>query len=137
MSELRPTSLDDFGFIEALREYVAAAPADPRITLSVDDSVDIAPHSGAALFRIVQEAMLNIRKHAGARGIWIDLARRADSMVEMRIRDDGRGFDPSLRVRGHFGLLTMRERAEALGGRLELQSRPGSGTELRIVIPMS
>jgi two-component system, NarL family, sensor kinase len=136
MSELRPTSLDDFGFIEALREYVAAAPSHPRITLSVDENVALQAQAGAAMFRIVQEALLNIRKHARADAIWIELGRRDDATVELCIRDDGIGFDPSLPVRGHFGLLTVRERAEALGGRLELRSGPGNGTELRIVVPM-
>src|SRR5207253_496529 len=116
MSDLRPTSLDDFGFIEALREYVAAAPSHPRITLSVGDNVAPGPQTGTALFRILQEAMLNVRKHARAGEISIDVARVSASMVELRIRDDGSGFDPSLPVRGHFGLITMRERAEALGG---------------------
>jgi two-component system NarL family sensor kinase len=137
MTELRPSVLDDFGFVEALRDYVATSGENPKITLSVaDDDLAIGPQSGVALFRIVQEAMLNVRKHAEASQVWIELARAADAMVELRIRDNGRGFDPSLPVRGHFGLATMRERAEALGGLLETSSRPGSGTELRIVIPM-
>jgi len=137
MTELRPSILDDFGFVEALREYVAAAQGSTRITLFIaDDGLAIGSNAGAALFRILQEAMLNVRKHAGADHVWIDLARTGDAMVELTIRDDGKGFDPSIPVRGHFGLATMRERAEALGGRLALRSRPGAGTELRIVIPM-
>ncbi len=137
MTELRPSILDDFGFVEALRDYVAAAQGSTRITLSIaEDGLAIGANAGAALFRILQEAMLNVRRHAGAGHVWIDLARTGDAMVELTIRDDGKGFDPSIPVRGHFGLATMRERAEALGGRLALRSRPGAGTELRIVIPM-
>jgi signal transduction histidine kinase len=137
MSELRPSILDDFGFVEALREYVAAAPDSPRITLAItDEGLELGPQAGATLFRILQEAMLNIRKHAGASHVWIELARADSGIAELSIRDDGSGFDPSKRLRGHFGLQTMRERAEALGGRLELRSRPGSGTELRIIVPM-
>jgi two-component system NarL family sensor kinase len=137
MTELRPSILDDFGFVEALRDYVAAAQDGTRISLSVaDDDLAIGSLAGAALFRILQEAMLNVRKHSGAGQVWIELTRADDRAVELRIRDDGRGFDPSLPVRGHFGLATMRERAEALGGRFEVHSRPGAGTELRIVVPM-
>jgi two-component system NarL family sensor kinase len=137
MTELRPSILDDFGFVEALRDYVTAAQSGTRITLSIaDDELAIGPQAGVALFRILQEAMLNVRKHANAGQVWIELERTADAMVELRIRDDGRGFDPSLPVRGHFGLATMRERTEALGGRFELGSRPGGGTELRIILPL-
>jgi two-component system NarL family sensor kinase len=137
MTELRPSILDDFGFVEALREYVAAAPVPPRITLSVAaGNLAIGPQAGVALFRILQEAMLNVRRHSRAENVSIDLRRTGDAMIELRIRDDGSGFDPRRPVRGHFGLLTMRERAEALGGRLEIRSSLGGGTELRIVVPM-
>jgi two-component system NarL family sensor kinase len=137
MSELRPSILDDFGFVEALREYVAAAPVPPRLTLSIAaENLTIGSQAGVALFRILQEAMLNVRKHSGAANVSIDLRRTEGASIELRIRDDGSGFDARRPVRGHFGLLTMRERAEALGGRLEIHSSPGRGTELRIVVPM-
>jgi signal transduction histidine kinase len=136
MTELRPSILDDFGFVEALREYVAVRANGSKISLSIgDDRIAIGPRASVALFRILQEAMLNIRKHAHAEHVWITLDRAGEGRVELRIRDDGAGVDPAAPVRGHFGLLTMRERAEALGGGLEIRSGPGAGTELRIVVP--
>jgi two-component system NarL family sensor kinase len=138
MTELRPSTLDDFGFVEALREYAATAGNDSEVSLSIDDeALKLGPEAGVALFRILQEAMLNIRKHARAGRVWIDLLREGDGRAELRIRDDGVGFDTASPVRGHFGLLAMRERAEALGGSFEIRSRVGGGTELRIVVPTS
>ncbi len=99
------------------------------------ERIAIGPRASVALFRILQEAMLNVRKHAKADHVWITLGCAGGGQVELRIRDDGAGFDPASPIRRHFGLLTMRERAEALGGGLDITTEPGGGTELRIVVP--
>jgi two-component system, NarL family, sensor kinase len=135
-NELRPVVLDDFGFVEALREYAASlqAQGEVAVTLRVDVSCSPAPEIGVMLYRVLQEAVLNVRKHAGARGVEIELAE-ADGMLHLTVRDDGRGFDPAVQPRGHFGLLYMRERVEGCGGRLDVRSRRGSGSEVRVTVP--
>jgi len=139
MNELRPSVLDDFGASAAIREYGAALleQGDLRVRVDVDPAARAArPEVNVALFRILQEAVLNVRKHADARELAIELrADPAAGRLMLVVRDDGRGFDPALTARGHFGLLTMRERAEACGGRLEIESAAGRGTRLRVEVP--
>jgi two-component system, NarL family, sensor kinase len=137
MNDLRPTVLDDFGLNEALNEYVAAL--DP--TAPFELKLDIDPQlrnwrsgADAALFRIVQESLLNVRKHAAAKHATVTLARQGLE-VELTIADDGEGFDPDAVGPRHFGLLTMRERAEAFGGRIAIESAWGAGTKVIVRIP--
>jgi PAS domain S-box-containing protein len=136
--DLRPSVLDDLGLEAALRWY-----ADRQIRLAgLDIRLDI--HLGGrrlpaeletACFRVVQEALTNVFRHAHARRVWIELQRRAT--VELTIRDDGIGFDPrTARQRSaegaSFGLLGMQERVELLGGELDVESRPGHGASIRV-----
>ena len=130
---LRPVVLDDFGFVEALREHVAAI-ADLDVTLHVGDPSPVRPDVGIVLFRVLEEAIANVRRHADTRRVAIEVAG-GNGTVELRVRDDGRGFDSDTLPRGHFGLLYMRERVEACGGRLRVSSHPGSGTEVRATVP--
>ena len=137
MNDLRPTVLDEFGLDEALREYVAALQA-----ASFDIVLDIDPAFRArrsdtdmTLFRIVQESLLNVRKHAAAKHVQISL-RPVEREVELVVADDGEGFDPDAVAPRHFGLLTMRERTEALGGRMTIESAWGVGTKVIVRIPM-
>ena len=91
------------------------------------------------VLRIAQEAVTNALKHAGAKTVWIDL-HMDPRTLQLVVRDDGRGFELSgvfVLVGGHFGLLGMRERAERLGGSLEVSSEPGTGTEVRASIPLA
>jgi signal transduction histidine kinase len=139
MNELRPTVIDDFGASEAVREYGAALIEQDELRVRIDVDADanaVRPEVNVALFRILQEAVLNVRKHAAAKELAIELRRDGlrDTLV-LVVRDDGRGFDPRAAARGHFGLLTMRERAEACGGELEIASDPGRGTEVRVAVP--
>lgn len=138
MNELHPTVLDDLGFCVAVEEFVAAQ----RETAPFEISLDIDPAlrnwrsaTDAMLFRIVQEAFLNIRKHAGAHHVSISLEPAEGGAARLRIADDGEGFNSRLVRPGHFGLLTMRERAEALGGTLEVRSAPGQGATLVVTVP--
>jgi two-component system NarL family sensor kinase len=139
MNQLRPTVLDDFGAPEAVKDYGAALleSGELAVRLEVDPSANAArPEVNAALFRILQEAVRNVRRHAHAKELWIDLRRdAATGRIELEVRDDGRGFDPAAPARGHYGLLTMRERAEACGGALEIESAPGRGTRVRAWVP--
>jgi signal transduction histidine kinase len=93
-----------------------------------------------ACFRLVQEALTNILRHSGARHIWLEFSQ-SESVLELVVRDDGVGFDVTSTLaqpdrRGHLGLLGMRERAQILGGSLEVDSEPGRGTRIRIQFPV-
>ena len=137
MNELRPTVLDDFGFTEALREYVASlqGQAGPKVSLRIDAGLPaVRAEVGVMLFRVLQEAVLNVRKHASAQNLSLEFAAVNGSEVCLAIRDDGVGFDPDALPRGHYGLLHMKERAEACGGRLAIRSRPAAGAEVRVTV---
>ncbi len=88
------------------------------------------------LYRIAQEALANVRRHAAAHNVTLTV-RRSARAVSLTVRDDGRGFDPHAVADGHHGIIGMRERAALLGGRLRLESRPGEGTVLRVTVPLS
>jgi PAS domain S-box-containing protein len=133
-ADLRPASLDHLGLASALRQYTRAAAA--KFGLSVHfkaiglDGERLPPIVETALYRIVQEAMTNIVRHAAATQVDVLAERRGDRVVVM-IEDDGVGFDPERVARGeHFGLLGMKERVAALGGSLTIESRPGGGATL-------
>jgi len=138
MNELRPTVLDDLGLAETLAEYVATlADVVPlRASVHIDPELrDWRSEQDTMLFRVVQEAVLNVRKHAQASHLDISLSREGASVV-LRVGDDGVGFDPARVPAGHYGLLTMRERAETLaGGALQVESKPGSGTVVTVRVP--
>ncbi|MBI4696803.1 MAG: sensor histidine kinase [Gammaproteobacteria bacterium] len=137
MNELRPTVLDDLGLFEALQEYLANLRATlPFALVAQIDPALRARRSGqdAVLFRLVQEALRNVRKHARAQHVEVKLAPAEGGFV-LRIADDGCGFDPTRVPAGHLGLLTMRERAEALGGTFTLDTAPGAGTRIEVRLP--
>ena len=128
---------EEAGFIEALREYVAALQAQGGldVTLKIDEAVKPAkPEVNVMLFRVLQEAVLNVRKHATASRLAVEWLALDGGGASLAIRDDGRGFDPHALPRGHYGLLHMKERAEACGGKLDVRSRPNRGTEVRVTI---
>jgi len=136
-NELHPSVLDDFGFVAALREYVAGLrgqePFD--VTVQAEEVDDQLPSEAQlTLFRITQEALHNIRQHAQARNVQIAFVQE-HSGVSLMIKDDGQGFNPEQPSQGHFGLLYMRERAEACGGTFRVVSARGQGTEVRVNFP--
>jgi signal transduction histidine kinase len=92
------------------------------------------------LFRVVQEALNNIARHARASLVWLCLASADDRTLSLTIRDNGRGFDvatlPKVGRHGHLGLMQMRERVEAVGGELTVASQPGKGTEIQASLPL-
>ena len=101
----------------------------------VVEPVDVGEALQLTAYRLVQEALTNIGKHAQARHVAVRLAAQPHHL-EVEIRDDGRGFDPDAVGPGSHGLAGMRHRVEALGGRLGVQSAPGAGTTLRAVLPL-
>lgn len=138
--DLRPTILDDLGLAAAVRWYVkeTVEPQGLQASMTITGADDRLPHHvETAVFRIVQEALTNILKHAQAHRAEIEL-QMGPADVRVRIADDGRGFDisaVSTRRDGGMGLMGMRERAELLGGRLQMTSGP-EGTRIEAVIPL-
>jgi signal transduction histidine kinase len=111
---------------------------DISIGKGVDNAV-FAPEAQMELFRILQEAFSNVRKHAGTSCVHLSFDRKED-LVRICVQDDGQGFDPRLvehQSGDHFGLGFMRERAEALCGDLRVHSAPGEGTSLLVEIPVN
>ncbi len=135
MAELRPPLLDEYGLGAALGWYAEEFSRRTGIAVVLRDGKDAAANlrreAAVALFRIAQEALNNVAKHAGAKQVRVELACEAEEIV-LRVADDGAGFDPAAAARGkRWGMKTMRERAEAAGGRLEVDSAPGEGTIVR------
>jgi PAS domain S-box-containing protein len=140
--DLRPPMLDDLGLAAAVKWYVDEQCQRTGLAAHV-----VAPPSGAFLppevknccFRVAQEALTNVVRHARAQQVWLDLHQHEDE-VRLVIRDDGVGFDiVAARQRAAqgecFGLLGMQERVEMLGGRIALESQPGHGTTVRVWLP--
>jgi PAS domain S-box-containing protein len=134
--ELRPGNLEQDGLISALRTHTAALQGRIGLPIVVTSEVeDRAPiEIEEVLYRIAQEALHNIVKHAAARQVRLDLAP-AGSGIRLRIEDDGRGFDPATVPDGHLGLAGMRARAEKVGALFAVRSRPGGGTVVEITVP--
>ncbi len=136
--ELRPQALDDFGLVPALERLTETWSAATAIPVDFTVSLDHEPFSGeaaTALYRIVQESLTNIVKHARASHVSIVLARKNGNAVAV-IEDDGSGFDPDA-ARDGSGIEGMRERIALLDGRLQIDSARGSGTTLVVEIPFS
>lgn len=138
--QLRPPALRDQGLVAAIQQHAQhlAHREGLRIELNVIGDERHARGIEQPLFRIVQEALNNIVKHAAARNVQIQLELTAEQ-VRIRVIDDGQGFDPSARPSGegrHLGLLSMRERAAELGGTFAVHSRPGAGAEIEVVVPL-
>jgi signal transduction histidine kinase len=136
---LRPTSLDKLGLVPALRQLVAQFKRQSNVVLETDlaalEGVRLPPSVETTLYRIVQEALANIARHARASNAGIVLSRYRDH-VTVIVEDDGVGFDALDAVdAGRLGLVGMRERAEMLGGALTIESMPGAGTSIFIDIP--
>jgi signal transduction histidine kinase len=141
--DLRPALLDDLGLIPVLRWYARERleAQGTCVTLTVDgESGRLPAEVETALFRIGQEAITNISRHAGARHVTIQV-RFEPRHVSIEVSDDGLGFavagalDRSQQRPG-LGLLGIRERANLLGGRLSIESEPGAGTRLHVLLPL-
>jgi signal transduction histidine kinase len=134
--ELRPALLDDLGLLAALEDLARGVSARTGIAIEVDgDRTRRLPALvETALYRIVQEALTNAARHASPAHVWVSVSPDADG-VRCRVQDDGVGFDAEAAVGKGLGLVGMRERLGAVGGRLTIRSTPGHGTQLTIHIP--
>lgn len=137
--QLRPTNLEQQGLGPALAEYVKAVGSKEgwEVVAEIDPAARPDPSRAANLFRVAQEALNNISKHAGARTVWVTLVETEEGLL-LRIKDDGRGFDARASVRPtSVGLVGMRERVTALGGTLRVHSAVDEGTEVAVTMPLA
>ncbi len=141
--DLRPAMLDDLGLLTALRWYAHRFARDTRIDVhfAADGVPRLEPLLETVCFRVVQEALTNVMRHAEARHVWVELSAGAGE-IGLTIRDDGVGFDvTAARQRAvggiSVGILGMEERVSSLGGEFEVQSTPGTGTRLSARFPMA
>jgi len=140
MAELRPPMLDDFGLVATLHWYGAQFASRTGVTVMVEGDEPVSRLSAPAenaLFRIVQEVLTNVAKHAQATQVVVTMAV-GDETVRLVVADDGVGFDPARLAmpdgRQGWGLITMTERAEAVGGRFRIESRPQQGTRVIVEV---
>lgn len=136
--ELRPESLQTEGLVAALGKLVNALGARHQleVTLEAGDEPNISTEAKESLYRIAQEAMNNIAKHARANHVDVKLIN-ANGQLLLGISDDGVGFDTSAEFPGHLGMHSMRERAEKVGGMFTIESVPNAGTRIQVTIPQS
>ena len=136
ISELRPAVLDQLGIEAAIAGLAERA---GREGLEVDLVIDLAEDDRppaeleTTIYRIVQEALTNVRKHGNAKRVIVEVLEH-DGAVQIRVRDDGDGFDPTAATDG-FGLVGMRERAGLFDGTLKVTSAPGEGTAIAVRLP--
>ncbi|MFP3853630.1 MAG: sensor histidine kinase, partial [Anaerolineales bacterium] len=140
IADLRPSHLDDLGLAAALRWYAQELESRDRLQVNVNVEGEVRrlePAVGTALFRIAQEALTNVIKHAQTDQAEVRLRYAPDVML-LQVVDHGRGFDQETleeERRSSFGLLGMQERAELLGGALRIVAEPGQGTRIHVSIP--
>lgn len=134
-TQLRPTALN-LGIVPALEWLLEDFGRRTGIAcmFDADDEIEMDEAQATAIFRIVQESLTNVARHAAASEVEVRLAINAESM-SLTIRDNGRGFDPATTGRDSFGLLGIRERALLLGATMAINSAPGGGTSVAIAIP--
>jgi two-component system sensor histidine kinase DegS len=141
--DLRPMTLDDLGLVPTLRKFVREFGESEGVSVTLRVSGQEARLPGAleaTAFRVVQEALNNVRKHASAKAVEV-ITKFQPELLEVIVRDDGVGMDlaateATLDATRHFGLISMKERAELEKGRLQLISRPGRGTEVTATFPL-
>jgi signal transduction histidine kinase len=140
ITELRPAALDELGVepaVEALLGRTASITGlaiDARIELADSSATSVDLDLATAVYRLVQEALTNAAKHAGAERASVEIVEEQDG-ISLTVTDDGKGFDPD-RADGGFGLTGMRERVALVGGRLAIESTPGRGTTVRANLPI-
>jgi signal transduction histidine kinase len=142
ITELRPAALDELGVAPALEALFARVRAtsgleiDARVRLAFSEGRTATRLEGeieSAVYRLVQEGLTNVIKHAGAERVSVEVMEE-DDFVTVAVRDDGVGFDPDQHTEG-FGLVGMHERADLVGGSISIDSEPGRGTTVKARVP--
>jgi signal transduction histidine kinase len=136
--ELRPGALAEEGLVTAVRKLAASVGAREGLEIDVEAPSDHLALDDAAeehVYRLIQEALNNVVKHAGASRVDVRMCVQDSGELIVTIRDNGQGFDPAMPHPGHLGLETMAARASELGGDYEVTSAPGVGTTVRVTLP--
>ena len=133
--EIYPPNLNQVGLAGAVADLVAAGPSDVDIDTRIDSESDLSERTQEAVYRAIREALSNIRRHARASHVLIQLENGDPGSVVLTVTDDGEGFDPAAVQAGHVGLRLLADLAHSLGGTLTIDSSPGSGTTVRMVAP--
>jgi len=136
--ELRPKALDDFGLVAAIERLAETFAEQTGIEVHIEAALGksrLGDDVETALYRIVQEALTNVVKHANARTVSVVVTRKGDGVVAV-IEDDGRGFEPDAGHDDGLGLLGMRERIALVDGRLSVESSPEQGTTVAVEVPL-
>lgn len=136
--ELRPATLDQLGLVAALEDLAGRVASGAGIEVATDLSLSagrLDPELETTVYRLVQEALNNVAKHSGAGAATLQVADRG-GRLDVLVSDDGRGFDPGAEHDG-FGIAGMQERVALVGGELEIESRPGSGTRVVSSVPIA
>ncbi len=153
ITELRPAALDDLGLVPALEALARRAQAIDGLDVQTEIDLDLGPDDDARLdaelestiYRVVQEALTNVSRHARASRAVVSVVGGGEGAIRVSITDDGQGLMANGRplgprgdgLEGGFGLSGMRERAELVGGELELAPAPGQGTTVRLTVPLT
>jgi signal transduction histidine kinase len=138
ITELRPATLDQLGLVAALEDLVERVEHGAGVELATDLEIDakrLDPELESVVYRLVQESLTNVAKHAGAKGAVLQVTV-GEGRLGVLVSDDGEGFDPDAERSG-FGLDGMRERVELAGGELQIESKPGSGTRVMASLPLA
>jgi signal transduction histidine kinase len=137
IEDLRPSTLSNLGLVSTLEILAGEFTKNSGIQVHTElEPVELEADAELVVYRLVQEAITNITKHAHAKNVWISLLPR-EAQVEVTVRDDGVGFDTSVPPRSAYGLMGMRYRVAAEGGSLTLRSAPGQGTSIQVLLPQS
>ncbi len=137
IEDLRPSTLSTLGLVPTLEILLEEFAEQSGLQMhSALEDITLDPKTELVIYRLVQEAINNLSKHANAGQVWVSL--RADpGSVHVSVRDDGQGFDTGTPAQSAFGLVGMRFRVEAAGGNMTVVSAPGQGTELRVTLPQT
>lgn len=136
---LQPLDWPAGGFTTALRKFVTgfAEQAGWQVSVEIDPGLAISPALEPALFRLVQESLNNIAKHATAKNVWVKCEMSADHRwLELTVRDDGQGFSVQTQTNRGYGLSQMEKRAARVGGTLKIESQPDQGTRVFARLPL-
>ena len=136
--ELRPAALDDFGLVPAIERLLSTVAEQSGLVVDLQSQLGqerLPTDAETTLYRITQEALTNVVKHADAERVTVHLSR-SDGLVRLVVQDDGAGFDPDLVRDGGVGLVGMRERTALVDGRLAIESTEGAGTMLTVEVPI-
>lgn len=138
--DLRPVAVDEVGLVKATIEMARQFSRDNKLPVEVSGQTDLghllSPAKQVSLYRLIQEILNNIKKHAEASEVNITFDKGNESLL-IGVQDNGKGFDPTQIPVGHYGIIGMKERADYLGGRLDIESVIGEGSLFKITVPVS